>query len=117
MKSAINKTDLSIADELATACLTTALSLDLQRSHLPAPPDELIVSGGGARNPVLMREIANSLRATIITTAELGIPTDAREAIAFALLGAATLDGVPSNIPSVTGAKRRVVLGSITPFP
>jgi anhydro-N-acetylmuramic acid kinase len=46
-----------------------------------------------------------------------GVPSDAKEAIAFALLGAATLDGEPSNVPSVTGARRAVVLGSITPKP
>jgi anhydro-N-acetylmuramic acid kinase len=53
----------------------------------------------------------------VLTTGELGVPPDAKEALAFALLAAATLDGVPSNVPSVTGAKRAVVLGSITPKP
>ena len=53
----------------------------------------------------------------ILTTDDLGVPAEAKEAIAFALLGAATLDGVPSNVPSCTGAKRRVILGSITPRP
>jgi anhydro-N-acetylmuramic acid kinase len=48
---------------------------------------------------------------------DLGVPADAKEALAFALLAAATLDGEPSNVPSVTGAKRAVVLGSITPKP
>ena len=47
----------------------------------------------------------------------MGISGDAKEAVAFALLGEATLDGVPSNVPSVTGARRAVVLGSITPKP
>jgi anhydro-N-acetylmuramic acid kinase len=46
-----------------------------------------------------------------------GVASEAKEAVAFALLGAATLDGVLSNIPSATGAKRAVVLGSITPKP
>jgi len=48
---------------------------------------------------------------------ELGVPSEAKEAIAFALLGAATFDGVPSNVASATGARRAVVLGSITPKP
>jgi anhydro-N-acetylmuramic acid kinase len=46
-----------------------------------------------------------------------GVRSQAKESIAFALLGAATLDGIPANIPSVTGARRPVVLGSITPRP
>jgi anhydro-N-acetylmuramic acid kinase len=53
----------------------------------------------------------------IRTPDEFGVPSQAKEAIAFALLAAATLEGVPSNVPSVTGAKRAVVLGSITPRP
>jgi anhydro-N-acetylmuramic acid kinase len=51
------------------------------------------------------------------TTDDLGVPGQAKEAIAFALLGAATLDGIPTNVPSCTGASRPVVLGSITPKP
>jgi anhydro-N-acetylmuramic acid kinase len=54
---------------------------------------------------------------TACTTDEFKIPSAAKEAIAFALLGAATLDGFPSNIPGATGARARVVLGSITPAP
>ncbi len=65
-----------------------------------------------------LRESAGKLGIqSIATTDELGIPSPAKEAVAFALLGAATLDGIPSNIPSATGAYRRVVLGSITPAP
>ena len=51
----------------------------------------------------------------IRSTAEFGVPIEAREAMAFALLAAATLDGQPSNVPSVTGAARPTILGSITP--
>jgi anhydro-N-acetylmuramic acid kinase len=50
---------------------------------------------------------------TTRTIDELGLPSQAKEAVAFALLGAATLDGFPSNVPSVTGAKKRVVLGVV----
>jgi len=48
---------------------------------------------------------------------EFGVPSESREAIAFALLGAASLDGVPANVRSATGATRSVVLGSVTPRP
>ena len=50
----------------------------------------------------------------IVPIESLGIPGEAKEAVAFALLGAATLDGFPSNVPSVTGAVRPMVLGSVT---
>jgi anhydro-N-acetylmuramic acid kinase len=57
------------------------------------------------------------LACPVRTTDELGLPAEAREAVAFALLGAATLDGLASNVPSATGARRAVALGSITPRP
>jgi anhydro-N-acetylmuramic acid kinase len=95
----------------------TALGLDFAFHHLPVKPDEVIASGGGTANPRLMREIESVAKVPVRTTNELGIPSDAKEAIAFALLGAATLDGIPSNVPSVTGARHPVVLGSITPRP
>ena len=55
--------------------------------------------------------------AQVLTTDDLGVSGASKEALAFALLAAATLDGVPSNVPSATGARRAVVLGSITPKP
>jgi anhydro-N-acetylmuramic acid kinase len=64
-----------------------------------------------------MNALQATLKLPITTTDEQGVPSEAKEAIAFALLAAATLDGLPSNVPSVTGARRAVVLGSITPKP
>ena len=81
-------------------------------------PDELIVSGGGVRNEAIMTLLRQPLGdLSVIRTDELGVPAEAKEAVAFALLGAATLDGEPGNVPGATGASRRVVLGSITPKP
>ena len=85
--------------------------------ELPGAVDEIVVAGGGAKNKTIMRMVRETTGLPIRTTAELGIPVEAREAMAFALLGAATLDGVPANVPSVTGAKRAVILGSVTPRP
>jgi anhydro-N-acetylmuramic acid kinase len=62
-------------------------------------------------------EAMRRMNCKVLTTDDFGIPSEAKEAVAFALLGAATLDGVPSNVPSVTGATRAVLLGSITPKP
>ena len=81
-------------------------------------PDEVIVSGGGTKNKTLMALLRQPLGDVPVRTIdELGIPSEAKEAVAFALLGAATLDGIPGNVPSATGARRPVVLGSITPKP
>jgi anhydro-N-acetylmuramic acid kinase len=104
---------------MRTACLLTATTIaDAVRRFCPSFPHELIVSGGGVRNATLMELIRQPLGAIPVTPIdEIGIPSEAKEATAFALLAAATLDGVPSNVPAATGAKRAVVLGSITPRP
>jgi anhydro-N-acetylmuramic acid kinase len=108
-----------LPDNLATACLLTAAAITRAlREFLPHFPDELIASGGGVHNTVLMSCLRKQLPGVPVkTTDELGIPSEAKEAIAFALLGAATLDGVPGNVRSATGARRGVVLGSVTPVP
>jgi anhydro-N-acetylmuramic acid kinase len=104
-----------LPDLLATACSITAASiLSAIDRWLPDRPDELIVSGGGCDNPQIMRLLC-AARCPVIRSDDLGVPSSAKEAIAFALLGAATLDGAPSNVPTATGAARAVVLGSITP--
>ena len=82
--------------------------------------DEMILCGGGARNQYLVgnvRTMMDSGADKVFTSDGIGLPTQAREAVCFALLGAATLDGEPSNVPTATGASRRVVLGSVTPRP
>jgi anhydro-N-acetylmuramic acid kinase len=106
-----------LPSNLATACLVTAAAVGRAlREFLPHFPDELVVSGGGTRNATLMAYLRRQVAGVPVrTTDELGVPSEAKEAIAFALLGAATLDGEPSNVPAATGAARRVVLGSVTP--
>jgi anhydro-N-acetylmuramic acid kinase len=103
---------------MRTACRVTADAIKRGLDWLPGQPDEVIVSGGGAKNPVLMEEVREAVApATVLTTDDLGVSGASKEALAFAVLAAATLDGVPSNVPSATGARRAVVLGSITPKP
>ncbi|MEA2735330.1 MAG: anhydro-N-acetylmuramic acid kinase, partial [Humisphaera sp.] len=108
-----------LTDTLASACAVTAESIARAiEQWCPAPAAEVIASGGGTKNVTMMTQLRAQLGdVPVRTTDELGVSSDAKEAIAFALLGAATLDGVPANIPRVTGAKRPVVLGSITPRP
>lgn len=104
-------------DLLATLTAFTAETVALgYRRWLPAAVDEVILGGGGAYNPVLVERIAAALApARLRRHADFGIPDDAKEALAFALLGYETLRNRPANLPSATGAARPLVLGSITP--
>ncbi|MGW0213634.1 anhydro-N-acetylmuramic acid kinase [Micromonospora chokoriensis] len=78
---------------------------------------EVIAAGGGVRNPTLLRRLAalGEGRWRLRGTDELGVPAQAKEAYAFALLGWLSWHGLPGSIPSVTGATRGAVLGSWTP--
>jgi len=74
----------------------------------------LIVSGGGAHNRLLVKRLVELLpHLTVELSDRYGLPVDAKEAIAFAILADRTLHGLPGNLPSVTGARRPVVLGKI----
>jgi anhydro-N-acetylmuramic acid kinase len=76
--------------------------------------DRLIVSGGGAHNRLLVNRLAELLpNLTVELSDRYGLPVDAKEAIAFAILADRTLHGLPGNLPRVTGARRTVVLGKI----
>jgi len=85
------------------------------REMLPAMPDEVFVSGGGALNPTLMRHLSELLAPVpVSTSSKLGVDPEAKEAIAFAVLANQTLFGAPGNVPAVTGATGPRVLGKIT---
>jgi len=101
--------DLSTDDQLATAAAVVAECV-LRQSPADAT---LLLAGGGAKNRAIVDRFA--ARRTVRFTDELGIATQEREAIAFALLGAAYLDRCPANLPKVTGARKRVVLGALWP--
>jgi anhydro-N-acetylmuramic acid kinase len=76
---------------------------------------ELIVSGGGAKNPTLMRMLTqNAMGLKVRTADEFGLPSEAKEAVAFALLAYQTWRRQPSNIPSATGARGLAILGKIS---
>jgi anhydro-N-acetylmuramic acid kinase len=102
-------------DAVATLTAFTAFSIvDAYQRFLPAMPDEVIVGGGGTRNPTLMRMLSERLSPIpVLTHEDVGINSDAKEAIAFAILANETMLGNPSNLPSVTGAKRPVIQGKI----
>jgi len=102
---------------LATATAFTATTIArAYRRFLSEMPDEVILAGGGAHNATLVRMLQAELAdVRIRSTDDFGIGVDAREAVAFAILAAATVRGIPNNIPSATGACEPVVLGKIVP--
>ncbi len=114
-------------DVVATATALTAASIAdaIQRFVLNNPAErkqplcEMILSGGGAKNSTLVTMLANGLASLDVHlrfSDEFGLPADAKEAVAFAVLGYQTWHRRPSNVPSATGAKRAAVLGKIS-FP
>jgi len=107
---------LRFEDLIATATAFTVATV-VRGIELAGPaPDDLIVGGGGVHNAQIMGQLAAQLPATRVTTSsEFGIDSDAKEAVAFALLAYETWHGRPANVPSATGAGRRVVLGQISP--
>ena len=111
---------LSPDDLLATATALTAESIANAYRDFLLPRgaiDTVIAGGGGASNQTLMRMLAERLKPACLTNhAEFGLPDDAKEAVAFALLAYETLNGRPSNVPAATGAIGSAVLGKVS-FP
>jgi len=113
-------------DVVATATALTAASIvDAYRRFVwghvgkaaPLAPVEFVVAGGGAKNDVLMgvlRDGLESLKVKVRLMEELGVPAQAKEAVAFALLAWLSWNGLPGNVPAATGARGAVVLGKIS---
>lgn len=106
----------SLTDALATATRFTAECIRVGiEQFCPARPERLIVGGGGSRNPVLLAHIAECLPGCeVLTNEQLGLDSDAKEAVAFAVLANETLFGRENNAPGATGAAHPVVMGKIS---
>ncbi|MHB1846352.1 MAG: anhydro-N-acetylmuramic acid kinase [Deltaproteobacteria bacterium] len=104
-------------DLLATAAAFTAESIhDAYRRFVEptSPVDEIYLSGGGAANETIVKALERLLSPLPVRAlSDLGMPPEAKEAVAFALLASECVSGTPANVPSATGARRPVVLGKI----
>ena len=104
-------------DLVRTATIFTALSIvdAIRRFILPsAEVRQLIVAGGGTKNPLIMAQLEAALRGIeIVHSSELGVGAQAKEAFAFAILAYEAFHGRPNNLPSATGAKHPAILGKL----
>ena len=104
-------------DILATASMLTVFSVYQAYARYVRNRQEidvLIVSGGGMHNEYLMERLKNTFAPIPVRTVEeYGLNSDAKEALCFAVLAHEAINGVPTNIPSVTGASRKAILGKI----
>jgi len=109
--------DASDEDMIATAVQLTAQSVgDAYRRFIPEPITEVLVSGGGARNPVLLAEIVRAAApVTIRKFGDVYFDGEAKEAVAFALLGYLHVTRRTANVPAATGARGHRILGKLTP--
>ena len=107
----------SDADIVATATALTARSIgDAYRRFMPEPVDEVLLSGGGAKNAVLVDMIASAVAPKRVRRFdEVYFDGEAKEAVAFALLAKLFIDGRAANVPSATGARGPRILGKLTP--
>jgi anhydro-N-acetylmuramic acid kinase len=109
-------------DALATATALTAETIaqgykSFARRGMRGVGVDYIVSGGGARNATLMAMLAQRLgplRCELAASEEFGLPAEAKEAAAFALLAWQTWNHLPGNVPKATGATRPAILGQVT---
>lgn len=108
--------DYPLTTDDIVATMTALTAQTIADAVAPFEPDEVIASGGGTRNPTLLGMLGERLgTASLCTSDELGLPSAAKEAAAFAVLGFLTMHGLPGSHPACTGATRATVLGSITP--
>jgi anhydro-N-acetylmuramic acid kinase len=108
---------LSLEDGAATLAALTAASLASAIDASATREARVIVSGGGAKNPAIMRELQRRLPARrVVPSDAMNLRADVKEALAFAILGYETLRGRAANVPRSTGAHSPAVLGAIAPY-
>ncbi|MBC8099504.1 MAG: anhydro-N-acetylmuramic acid kinase, partial [Armatimonadetes bacterium] len=107
---------LSTLDIIATLTQLTAASIaQAYTMFAPAPLGEVVLGGGGSRNPTLVGMLAARLDCPVMTHEALGINSDHKEALVFAVLAYETWHARPGTLAALTGARHATVLGQITP--
>ncbi len=119
IENALKLAPVEKRDIIATVTALTAKSICLAYERFIYPEysiDEVIIGGGGAYNPTLMSMLRKYLpkHIELKTHEDYGISNNFKEVMAFALLGYCTYYGIPNNVPSCTGAEKRVVMGKLT---
>jgi len=111
----LKKYKLKPNDWLATATMFTAQAIAQNIEPFITEETDLVIGGGGSYNPTLLRMIKKAVpRIAVKRQEDLGYSSDAKEAVAMAILGNQTLNRQPSNVPSATGASKPVILGNVT---
>ncbi|MEI8135352.1 MAG: anhydro-N-acetylmuramic acid kinase [bacterium] len=115
----VTKSKLSAIDAICTATELTARTIAGATTLLPSSitdaTTELIISGGGTRNVFLMHRIRTLLpEMKLRTSDEIGIPSQSKEALAFAWFAKAFIDDQTIHLPTTTGASRKIILGSLS---
>jgi anhydro-N-acetylmuramic acid kinase len=111
------KPKCSDEDIIATATALTARSIaDAYRRFMPEPVEEVVVSGGGAKNKTLIEMVARAIAPKQLRRFDdVFFDGEAKEAVAFALMAKLFVQGVSANVPSATGARGPRILGKLTP--
>ena len=107
----------TIGDIVATAVEVTAASIaDAYRRFIPEPVSEVVIAGGGSKHPLLVERLAMLVHPWKVRAFdEVFFDAEAKEAVAFALIGHLHLSGRPGNVPGATGARGPRILGKLTP--
>ncbi|MBS8225677.1 anhydro-N-acetylmuramic acid kinase [Vannielia litorea] len=105
---------LSDADAAATLTAAAALGVALGQEHFPAPAERVLVTGGGRKNPVLMRMIAEGLGCPVMPVEEVGLDGDMLEAQAFGYLAVRVAKGLATSWPGTTGVRAAVGGGVVS---
>ncbi|MFO7759303.1 MAG: anhydro-N-acetylmuramic acid kinase [Roseovarius sp.] len=106
--------DLGDADAVATLTAMAAAAVARGMAHCPAPPDRLLVTGGGRRNPVMMRMLTAHMACPVDPVEAVGLDGDMLEAQAFAYLAVRVARGLPTSCPGTTGARAPVSGGTLS---
>lgn len=105
---------LNDADAAATLTAMSAASVKRGMAHCPTPPDRVLVTGGGRRNPVMMRMLQDVLSCPVVPVESVGLDGDMLEAQAFAYLAVRVARGLPTSAPSTTGGREPVSGGVLS---